>query len=41
VAEGYDQVARRHPERVRVVEADGSRDAVHQAVLAEVNAVRV
>jgi dTMP kinase len=40
VAEGYDEVARRHPERVRVVEADGDRDAVHAAVLAEVQGVR-
>ena len=40
VAEGYDEVARRHPERVRVIEADGERDAVHQAVLAEVQGVR-
>jgi dTMP kinase len=40
VAEGYDEVARRHPERVRVVEADGDREAVHAAVLAEVQGVR-
>jgi dTMP kinase len=40
VAEGYDEVARRHPERVRVVDADGDRDAVHAAVLAEVQGVR-
>jgi dTMP kinase len=40
VAEGYDGVARRHPERVRVIEADGNRDAVHRAVLAEVQGVR-
>ncbi|HSR22659.1 MAG TPA: dTMP kinase, partial [Candidatus Eisenbacteria bacterium] len=39
VAEGYDEVARRHPERVRVVEADGDREAVHAAVLAEVQGV--
>jgi dTMP kinase len=39
VAAGYDEVARRHPERVRVVEADGDRDAVHAAVLAEVQGV--
>jgi dTMP kinase len=39
VAEGYDEVARRHPERVRVVDADAGRDAVHAAVLAEVQAV--
>jgi len=40
VAEGYDEVARRHPERIRVVDAGGRRDDVHQAVLAEVEAVR-
>jgi dTMP kinase len=39
VAEGYDEVARRHPERVHVVDADGDRDAVHAAVLAEVQGV--
>jgi dTMP kinase len=38
VAEGYDEVARRHPERVRVVDADAGRDVVHAAVLAEVKA---
>ncbi len=41
VAQGYDEVARRHPERVRVVDAVGNRDEVHAAVLAEVQAVRV
>jgi thymidylate kinase len=40
VAEGYDEVARRQPERIRVVEADGDREAVHAAVLAEVRGVR-
>jgi dTMP kinase len=40
VAEGYDEVARRHPERVRVVEAGGNREAIHAAVLAEVQGVR-
>jgi dTMP kinase len=40
VSEGYDEVARRHPERVRVVDADGDRDAVHAAVLNEVQGVR-
>jgi dTMP kinase len=35
VAEGYEGVARRHPDRVRVVDAEGDRDAVHSAVLAE------
>jgi dTMP kinase len=39
VAEGYDEIARRHPERVRVVQADGERESVHAAVLAEVERV--
>ena len=41
VAEGYDEVARRHPERIRIVDADDDRKAVHEAVLAAVMAVRV
>lgn len=41
VAEGYDEVARRHPERIRIVDADGDRKAIHEAVLAAVMAVRV
>lgn len=41
VAEGYDEVARRHPERIRIVDAGGDRKAVHEAVLAAVMAVRV
>jgi dTMP kinase len=40
VAEGYGEVARRHPGRVRVVDADGDRESVHAAVLAEVQGVR-
>jgi dTMP kinase len=40
VAEGYDEVARRHPERVRVVDAGGDQETVHAAVLAEVQGVR-
>jgi dTMP kinase len=40
VAAGYDDVARRHPDRVRVVEAGGDRDQVHAAVMAEVAGVR-
>lgn len=39
VAEGYDEVARRHPGRVRVIDGDADRGAVHAAVLAEVQAV--
>ncbi len=41
VAEGYDELAGRHPERIRVVDADGDREAVHAAVLAEVRAVQL
>jgi dTMP kinase len=41
VVEGYDEVARRHPERVRVVNADGDRETVHAAVLAEVQGVQM
>jgi dTMP kinase len=40
VAAGYDEVARRHPDRVRVVEAGGDRDQVHAAVMAEIGGVR-
>jgi dTMP kinase len=40
VAEGYDEVARRHPERIRVIDGDAERGAVHAAVLAEVQGVR-
>ena len=40
VAEGYDELARRHPERVRVVDAGGDPDSVHALVLAEVQGVR-
>lgn len=39
VAEGYEEVARRNPERVRVIDADGDRETVHAAVLAEVQGV--
>jgi dTMP kinase len=39
VAEGYEEIARRHPDRVRVIEAGGDSDAVHAAVLAEVQRV--
>jgi dTMP kinase len=40
VAEGYAEVARRHPDRVRVVDADGDPEAVHAAVMTEVQGVR-
>jgi dTMP kinase len=39
VAEGYDEVARRHPERVRVIDAESDPDTVHAAVLGEVQRV--
>ena len=39
VAEGYEEVARRHPDRVRVVEASGDPDEVHAAVIRELQAV--
>ena len=39
VAEGYEDVARRHPDRVRVVEAAGDTDQVHAAVIAQMQAV--
>jgi dTMP kinase len=41
VARGYDEVAGRYPERVRVVEADSDRETVHAAVLAEVQGVQM
>jgi dTMP kinase len=40
VAAGYDELAARHRERIRVVPAEGDRDAIHAAVLAEVRGVR-
>jgi dTMP kinase len=41
VAEGYDEVATRHPERVRVIDAEDNRDAVHRLVLSEVQGVQM
>jgi dTMP kinase len=41
VAEGYDEVARRHPERVRVIDAGGDQRSVHAAVLAEVQGIQM
>jgi dTMP kinase len=40
VAEGYEELARRHPERVRMVDASGSVGEVHAAVMAELSARR-
>jgi dTMP kinase len=39
VAAGYDEVAARHPDRIRVIDADTDPDAVHAAVMSEVQAV--
>jgi dTMP kinase len=38
VAEGYEEVARRHPERVRVVDASAPVGDVHALVMAELEA---
>jgi dTMP kinase len=40
VAEGYEDVLGRHPERFRVVDASGDPDAVHGAVLETLGKVR-
>ena len=40
VAEGYDEVVRRHPDRVRVVDATADVDSVHSAVMGELRGVR-
>jgi dTMP kinase len=40
VAEGYDELARRHPKRIRVIDADGDPRSVHAAVIAEISGVR-
>ena len=40
VAEGYEEVAARHPDRVRVVDASGDPGQVHAAVMEVVSAVR-
>ena len=40
VALGYDEAAARHPERIRVIEADADPEAVHAAVLAAAEAAR-
>jgi dTMP kinase len=34
VAEAYDELAARHPERIEVVDAEGDRDAIHARILA-------
>ena len=40
VVAGYEEAARRHPERVHAIDASGSVDPVHAAVMKEVGAVR-
>jgi dTMP kinase len=40
VAEGYRQLARRFPERVELLQARGSPDDVHAAVMARIAALR-
>jgi dTMP kinase len=40
VVEGYEEVGRRHPDRVRVVEAGADVDSVHSAVMGELRGVR-
>jgi dTMP kinase len=40
VAEGYEQLAAWHPERVRTIDASGSPDEVHAAVVAELERAR-
>jgi dTMP kinase len=41
VAEGYEEVAARHPERVRVIDGAASPDEIHDALIAELSKVRV
>lgn len=40
VAEGYEELARRHPERIRVVDASPGTDEVHDSVMAALRAAR-
>ncbi len=41
VAEGYEDVAARHPERVKTIDASADPDAIHAALVAELDRVRV
>ena len=41
VAEGYEKVAARHPERVKTIDASGEPDQIHAALVAELDRVRV
>lgn len=38
VAAGYDEIAARHPDRVRIVDASGSKQEVHERIMGEVRA---
>ena len=40
VAGAYDELARRHPERIEVIEADGEPEEIHRRVMALVEARR-
>ncbi len=40
VAEAYDELARRHPERIVVIDAEGAPEEVHERVMAAVGARR-
>ena len=41
VAEGYEEVAARHPERVKTIDASAEPDEIHAALVAELDRVRV
>ena len=41
VAEGYEEVAARHPERVKTIDASAEPDEIHAAMVAELDRVRV
>ena len=41
VATGYEEVAARHPERVKTIDASAEPDAIHAALVAELDRVRV
>jgi len=40
VATGYEEVAARHPERVKTIDASAEPDAIHAALVAELDRVR-
>ena len=41
VAEGYEEVAARHPERVKTIDASSDPDEIHTVLVAELDRVRV